>query len=1023
MTERDLYLAARDKTDPDDRTSFLDAACAGNSALRRRVESLLTEHLEPQSNTLAADGAAPAGQNPDPTSPLSDAPETREMRLDGASPPGDWIGPYKLLQPLGEGGMGVVYLAEQEKPLRRRVALKIIRPGRGSALIITRFEAERQALALMDHANIAKVLDAGSTADGRPFFVMELVPGVPITRYCDDNRLTVRERLQLFVPVCRAIQHAHQKGIIHRDVKPSNVLVTPGEGAPVPKVIDFGLAKATDQQLTDDTVNTQFGTVIGTLEYMSPEQADMSPGGVDTRSDVYSLGVLLYELLGGATPLAKSLAGQARFAEMLRIIREEEPPTPSKRLASSERLADLAARRRTDPSRLIRSVRGELDWIAMKALEKDRTRRYETADALARDVERYLHDEPVEASPPSTSYRLGKFARKHRVVLTAATLFALLLLGAATFSSWLAVRATRAEAEAREEKKRADEQKANAEAVSDFLRNDLLAQASAEVQARPGVRPEKDLTVRTLLDRAADRIADRFNGKPLVEAAVRQTIGNTYYRMGLYAQAEPHLERARALHARELGADHPDTLSSTNNLALLYEAQARYDQAQPLLEHVFEAQRRISGENHPATLTAMNNLGRLYHVRGQLDRAEALLGGALEARRQALGEDHPDTLASMNNLALLYESQGRLDEAERLLTRTLAGRGRTLGEDHPNTLASLGNLANLYRARGQLVPAARMLARALEGRRRVLGDEHPDTVLSIASLALLYTKQGEFAQAEPLFRQTLEYRRRNLGEGHPQTLASMTNLGKVYEALGDFAKAEPLLKGALEGRTRHLGEGHAETLQALNNLAALYVNFHQPDKAEPLLVRALEVQRRVSGPDHSATLAAEGNLIRFYESLSRFAEAEPMLEHAVEQSRQGHGNESAEVAAALTALGNNRLRQQKFAEAEQPFREGLRLYSQHQRDGWQHFDVQSLLGGSLLGQKKYAEAEPLLLAGYEGLKQRAGRLPPEAAARFPESAERLVQLYDALGQKEQVARWRKELTDANEAGKQQRDGK
>jgi WD40 repeat protein/serine/threonine protein kinase len=444
--ERSVFLQAIEIPSAEERAAFLEAACRNNQQLRGEVEALLRAHEKPQELL-----DAPDARSSDTTEPLAER-------------PGAVIGPYKLLQVIGEGGMGVVYMAEQEQPIRRRVALKIVKPGMDSAQVIARFEAERQALALMDHQNIAKVLDAGTTESGRPYFVMELVHGVPITQYCDDHHLTPKDRLKLFIPVCHAIQHAHQKGIIHRDLKPSNVLVCLYDGVAVPKVIDFGVAKATGQQLTERTMFTQFGSLVGTLEYMSPEQAEMSQLGIDTRSDVYSMGVLLYELLTGTTPLERQRLREVGFDEIRRLIREEEPPKPSTRLSTSGvGLAAISAQRQTEPAKLTRLVRGELDWIVMKALEKDRNRRYESANGLARDVERYLHDEPVEACPPTTGYRLRKFARIHKAGLATAVGFAALLVLGTAVSAWQAVRATQAETVALANELRADAHAAQAE--------------------------------------------------------------------------------------------------------------------------------------------------------------------------------------------------------------------------------------------------------------------------------------------------------------------------------------------------------------------------------------------------------------------------------------------------------------------------------------------------------------------------------------------------------------------------------
>jgi WD40 repeat protein/serine/threonine protein kinase len=424
-TEKSIFLAAVEIRSDRERAAFVDKACAGNPQLRAGVDALLQAHVRPQK--LLDTAPAPG--------PTFDQPTTEH--------PGTVIGPYKLIEQIGEGGMGAVWMAQQTQPVKRVVAIKLIRAGMDTAQLIARFEAERQALALMDHANIARVLDAGTTDADRPYFVMDLVKGVPITKYCDEHHLTPRQRLELFLPVCQAVQHAHQKGIIHRDLKPSNVLVALYDGKPVPKVIDFGVAKAAGQSLTEQTLVTGFGAIVGTLEYMSPEQAEINQLDIDTRSDIYSLGVLLYELLTGTTPLQRKQAKEKGLLESLRIIREEETPCPSARLSTVEELLSISARRQTEPKKLTKLMRGELDWIVMKALEKDRNRRYETTNAFAADVQRYLADEPVQACPPSTWYRFGKFARRNRAALAAAAIVVLVVTAAVGVSAALIWQANR----------------------------------------------------------------------------------------------------------------------------------------------------------------------------------------------------------------------------------------------------------------------------------------------------------------------------------------------------------------------------------------------------------------------------------------------------------------------------------------------------------------------------------------------------------------------------------------------------
>jgi serine/threonine protein kinase len=609
-----IFFAALKKATPEERGAYLDDACGTDAELRRCVERMLnaqpnvSSFLEKPAANLAATGDFHSGDAP----PLPEGPGSR-------------VGPYKLLQKIGEGGMGVVYMAEQEHPVRRKVALKIIKPGMDSSQVIARFEAERQALAMMDHQNIARVLDAGTTGEpgcvsaGRPYFVMELVHGIPLTRYCDENKLSPRERLELFVPVCQAIQHAHQKGIIHRDIKPSNVLVTLYDGKPVPKVIDFGVAKATEQRLTERTMFTHYGAVVGTLEYMSPEQAEMSAMGVDTRSDVYSLGVLLYELLTGTTPLEKHRLKQAALAEALRLIREEEPPKPSSRLsASGEKLLDISAHRKTEPGKLAKLVRGELDWVVMKCLEKDRTRRYETANGLARDVERYLHDEAVEACPPSTWYRFGKIARRYKRLLGTAVAFVALLLFGAVFLTWQAGRAALAESRAEAEAARLKSEAALSNALFDLIFADMY-------EASPHRQPDRDLKIReSLLNKATQKLEEKFGRLPLIHAAVHWSLGDRYFALNQPGDAEGHFKKALDLVRRELGPEHLSTLHALERLAMAYQAQRKYEQTELCIVEALQGSPPRRDERHGAAhVSLMKRLVDLYNAWGRPEQAAA----------------------------------------------------------------------------------------------------------------------------------------------------------------------------------------------------------------------------------------------------------------------------------------------------------------------------------------------------------------------------------------------------------------
>ncbi len=1159
---RELFVATVGKVDPERWETFLENECGGEPELLDEVRLLLDAHREAGSflKSPAVDLAAIGDSR------TSQAFEAHSPGAPALEIPGTAIGPYKLLQAIGEGGMGTVYMAEQTQPVRRTVALKLIKAGMDSRQILARFGAERQALALMDHPNIAKVFDAGTTDTGRPYFVMELVKGIPITTFCDERRLTLRERLELAIPVCQAVQHAHQKGIIHRDLKPSNVLIALYDGKPVPKVIDFGVAKATGPRLTEQTLYTEFGAVVGTLEYMSPEQAELNQLDIDTRSDIYSLGVLLYELLTGSTPLEHKRLKTVLFLEVLRLIREEESQRPSDRLSTTDELPSIAACRHVEPRKLSGLVRGELDWIVMKALEKDRNRRYETANSLAADLRRYLANEAVQACPPSVHYRLSKLARKHRAALATTAALALLLLLGAAVSAWQAVVATRAnrattkahattrlerdrafkaeamarddrdraikaEGEATSSAKQARTEAAIARAVNDFLQKDLLAEPAPKQNAR-----DRHVTVEAVLNRAAARIAGKFDDNPAVEAAIRQTVGDTYMELGLYPEGQPHMQRALELRRQVLGPEHSDTLMSMNNLAQLYDARGQYDKAEPLNTQVLEIKRRVLGPEHPDTLTSMNNLATLYHAQGQYEKAESLHTQVLEILRRVLGPEHPDTLTSMNNLATMYEAEGHYDKAEPLNTQVLEAKRRVLGPEHPETLSSMNNLALLYKDQGQHAKAELLFTQALEIQRRVLGSEHLFTLKTINNLAELYEERGQFAMAEPLFTQALEAARRVLGPNHPQTLiamnslarlyhdlgqnakaaplftqvledrrrllgpehpdtlTSMNNLAATYHSLGQYAKAEPLFTQALEGKRRILGPEHPHTLGTMNHLAELYRARGQYDQAEPLLTEALEVERRSLGPEHPDTLltmnnlallySARGhyekaeplftqalavqrrvlgsehpdtlslmnNLARLYEGRGQYEKAEPLFTQVLKDRRRVLGPEHPHTLASMTALaslyesqgrfekgkplvvdalriqrrtlgaddprtagtmatlGLILLKQQEYAEAASILHECLTIREAKLPDDWSRYYTQNLLGGSLLGQRDFAKAEPLLLAGYTGMKTRETRIPARSKVLLAGAGERVVQLYEAWGNKEKAESWRAKIT-------------
>jgi serine/threonine protein kinase/tetratricopeptide (TPR) repeat protein len=776
---------------PDQRSAYLDRTCADDDALRQRIETLLG----------ALERAAPLLREPPPTLPSFGRPS-----LQPAEKPGDRIDRYKLLEQIGEGGCGVVYVAEQEEPVRRRVALKVIKLGMDTKQIIARFDAERQALAMMDHPNIAKVLDGGATETGRPYFVMELVHGIKITDYCDQNQLAPRERLDLFIQVCRAIQHAHQKGIIHRDIKPSNILVTLHDGVAVPKVIDFGIAKATQGRLTDQTVYTAFEQFIGTPAYMSPEQAEMSGLDIDTRSDIYSLGVLLYELLTGKTPFDAKKLLAAGLDEMRRTIREVEPIKPSTRLTqevgrvaprapssrenSSESGAHGVTRPTSQPSTLnsqqlkdlIHLLRGDLDWIVMKCLEKDRTRRYETANGLATDIARHLSNEPIVARPPSKLYRFQKSVQRNKLAFGAATAVALALVTGFAASTAMFFK-TQAE------KKKAQTAAAKSEQVAQFLKDMLEGVGPSVALGRDTVMLQE------ILNETAERLSLSLTNQPEIEGELRNTLGRVYFELGQYQKAEAMHRDALALYRKQLGGENLFVAESLDGVANAVWKQGRSTEAETLYREALAMRRKLLGREHPDIAHSLHSLANALLGVRKLKEAEALYREALAMQTKLLGDKSAEVTGSLVGLALVLMGEGKLGEAETKLREALKIQRELFGDQHPHVAWTLFDLGATLHRQGKLAEAETVAREALAMRRNLLGGEHPEVAMSLQALADLLSQEGKLPESEAAYREALAIRTKLLGVEHPATAGPLRKLtGQLLEE-GKTAEARALLEG------------------------------------------------------------------------------------------------------------------------------------------------------------------------------------------------------------------------------------
>jgi serine/threonine protein kinase len=1070
---RDTFDQARRLPKPE-RAAFLNGLAAVDGPMRVQIEDMLA----------ALDEAGPFLSEPTQghgdASPTADSAAAATLAAPLREGPGTKIGPYKLLQLIGEGGFGSVFMAEQEKPVARKVALKIIKLGMDTRQVVARFEQERQALAMMDHPNIARVLDAGATETGRPFFVMELVKGDPIVEYCDKSNLNIEDRLELFAQVCNAVQHAHTKGVIHRDIKPSNILICTQDGRPHAKVIDFGIAKATASRLTEKTLFTEHRALIGTPEYMSPEQAEGSLD-IDTRTDVYSLGVLLYELLTGTTPFGSKELRSAAYAEIQRIIREVEPPKPSTRIShNSDTIAKVAAHRHTEPKRLGIIVRGELDWIVMKAMEKDRSRRYETANGLGTDIRRYLSGEAVVAAPPSTAYRFKKFIRRNKGPVAAALVVSAALVLGVIGTSLGMVRAERAraseaqqreqavaargeakiqEAKAKAQEAEAKKQAAIAEAVAKF-QTDMLATAD------PSKLLGEKVTVVQAMEAALRQLdAGALKEQPLVEAGVRSAIGITLTGLARYDDAEPNLRKALAICREARPAGHPDIATALSNLARPLQAQNKLAEAEQLVREALALRRAALPAGDPAIASSLSSLAMLLKIQNKPAEAEPLLREALEINRAALPAGHPDIANDMGNLAGILEALNRPAEAEPLFREALKNLRAALPAGHPDIATALNNLAYRLQAEHKFAEAESLLRESLETLRTTLPAGHPSIAKALNNLGSLLQMQNKLAEAEPLHREALAINRAILPARHPSIATTLNDLSNVLMAENKLAEAEPILRESLEIARATLPARHPDISISLSILAGLYWQQGKLDKSVPLFEEALEASEARLGRQDPITLTSMANLGVNYRDAGRLAEAIPLLEEAYRASKHDASmawigpqlrdtyikaldpakpelatkalalarefvsaaraelpRESPELAGQLLSNSQTLLALKQWDEAEPLIRESLVIRENAQPDAWTTFNTKSMLGGVLLAEKKLAEAEPLLLDGYKGMKDREAAIPPQGKVRIPEALERLVKLYEAKGNEAEAAAWRGKLEAANaEQGKA--DGK
>jgi eukaryotic-like serine/threonine-protein kinase len=822
-------------------------------------------HDNPDDSTVPSSGDTASASSADATIPPSASPETQltsdsgpasSSQADSASSPRA-IGPYRLVRKLGEGGMGQVWLAEQTAPLQRLVAIKLIRAGVTDNILLERFESERQALARMNHPAIAKVFDAGTTPDGTPYFVMEYVPGIPITLYCDQKRLSIPQRLELFIQVCEGVQHAHQKAIIHRDLKPANILVTEIDGKATPRIIDFGIAKAIAERDSIATMFTRAGNFIGTPSYMSPEQADPDVRDIDTRSDVYSLAVILYELLTGTLPFDPTQWRQEVMQEALKRLRETDPPLPStqfakKTTAQRETATQTAMLRSTEPHELVGQLRGDLDWITMKALERDRARRYGAPSELAGDIQRFLNHEPVTARPASASYRFQKYVRRHRLAVSVAATGLVLLIAFAVMQAVQIRRVT-------QERDRTARERDRANRIADFMTRMFRVSDPSEARGN-------SITAREVLDKASREIDTGLAKDPEMQAQMMNTMGDVYQNLGLYTQSDSLLRHALDTRMRILGPANRDTIASTRNLASVLIDETKYPEAEKLARDAAEKSRKSLGPYDPLSIRSALMLGLVLNNQGRFTECEAVDRQAVaDIGRMKDGTEKTELARqAQTNLAINLAYQGKFADAEKSFRAVYEIVRKLSGPDHPDTLNAQNNVANILLQQSKFSEAEAVYKQVLESKRRVLGPDNPQTLLTMGNLGLVYLNTKRYADAELLFRQLLEIKTRVLGPDNRSTLVTQAAFGDALFMETHYAEAEKITRETIERERRVLGPEHSDTLVAMNALALILAEEHKYPESEAIFLDTLARRTKVYSSQHPDVAETEYNLAGLY---------------------------------------------------------------------------------------------------------------------------------------------------------------